>query len=273
MSDCVAQGRLSVESVGRLVELERLASQKSPKPIFERALSWQDDDTPAIARSISDSLADAAFTMELGECDVEDHDEHSDHFARPRRASYPYSPYRYSFCAFSGDDATAASKGELRGDSTHVRPRKCKGSAGLSLEERANRPSLFRSAQGAGLALGDTVQSLDGQAVAANEGGSEVVHAQRSLAKMHCDTNQDRQNVVPKDPKASDTFFTPTNIEDGIDFGEDEHEHGPPNSTAVASTTPVNVRTDLSAYYKQRRRASSMRRSNSDTQLTCTAKR
>lgn len=102
MSNCVAQGHMSVESVGRLVEVERLASQMSPQPNFERTLSWnafpcRDDDAPvAIARSISDSLADVAFTMELGECDV---DQQDDAASRPRRiSSYTESPYCYSFC-------------------------------------------------------------------------------------------------------------------------------------------------------------------------------
>ena len=287
MSDCVAQGRLSIESVGRLVELERLACLRSPKPNFERTPSWQDvddadDDSPALPRSISDSLADAAFTMELGECDVDDdHSEDMSEVARPRRASYTESPYRYSFCAFSGDDAdTANIKGARVGVAVHTRSGPCRPiSSDFSVEARANRSSLaHQSAQEPRAALESKENAL-----AWKGGGHEVAHAQQALAKMICDTSKDSKHPVPPQSKRSDAdaFCTPTNIEDGIDFGEGEHEpqavfdQGLPDSKSVVTTSspPANARMDLSAYYKQRRRGSSMRRSNSDPQLVCRAKR
>jgi hypothetical protein len=126
----MAQGRLSIDSVGRLVEREQQACLRSPKAIFITG-SWPcqrrpsrrnpgrstaDDAEPVagdtrLLRSISDSLADAAFTMELGECDVgAEDDEHTGtrSSATPTpQTAYTESPYRYSWCAFSAWDDEA----------------------------------------------------------------------------------------------------------------------------------------------------------------------
>ena len=116
--ESMAQGRLSVESVGRLVEREREASLLFPKKgdAHPHRASWHADlrftapDTadPCMDRgkirprsiSICDSLADAAFTMELGECDVGD---------TGAGGSYTESPFCYSFCAWEDDSLATGS--------------------------------------------------------------------------------------------------------------------------------------------------------------------
>jgi len=230
MSDCVAQGRLSVESVGRLVELERLASKMSPKPNFEgslfgNAFSCPDaDDAPvAINRSISDSLADAAFTMELGECDV---DQDDDAASRPRRSSlYTESPYCYSFC-----------------------------------------PDNEEGARGR-----------------ASDGSREMARAQQELATMQRSSSE---HIISERSKKSDTdtYYTPTNIEDPlVNFGTG-CEGGPApgrqdssnaaakgDRTAAIQPAGLTAGLDLSTYYKQRR-TPSMRRSFSDPSLVCNKK-
>jgi len=222
MSDCVAQGRLSVESVGRLVELERLASQMSPKPNFERTLSGnafpcRDDDAPvAITRSISDSLADAAFTMELGECDVEQNDDAA---SRPRRSSlYMESPYCYSFCPDNDEVASGC----------------------------------------------------------VTDGSREMAPAQQALATMQRSSSEQIVSGRSKKSDITDTYCTPTNIEDPlVDFGSTEvgaaHESKGRRDSSKPAAASLTADLDLSNYYKQRRR-SSMRRSSSDPSLVWTHK-
>lgn len=104
------RGRLSIDSVGRLVERERASSLQCAKAVITLE-SWivsqdatvSDDCGEKLAASMNVSLAETAFTMELGECDVEP--AHSIEGCEDRSTlkgvCYEQSPYSYSFCAFS----------------------------------------------------------------------------------------------------------------------------------------------------------------------------
>jgi hypothetical protein len=269
----MTQGQLSIESlqcIGRLVERERAASLRSPKPFFRAAsLSWvtelertklrDSNEAPdmAFARCISDSLSDAAFTMELGECDVTGGTSVDGEGAT--LASHPYreSPYCFSFCGLLPEDR----KDELDQDMGR-RNR----SHGLQDVRQVENRSMPRPTASATTQAGDNdgkLNKLTARALFSNtiSSGVEAGAAAGGDSKAQ---SSGSESIPPH--KA---FVTPTNIEDAIgNFAREEgqrkgviertgHKH---NSL---STSKVAKESELSAYYKQRRLGMGLKRSTS----------
>jgi hypothetical protein len=199
----MAQGRLGIDSICRLVGREQQACLRSPKAIF-RTGSWPCQRRPSRrnpGRSTADdaeSLADAAFTMELGECDVgAEEDEHTGtrSSATPTpQTAYTESPYRYSWCAFSAWDDEARLEA---GPETNVRD------AGSTLCRHA--------------AIAD--------ADVGHKPAHEVACAHWEGVAAQCRNAEARPSAadVKGDDRRKDTGITPTNIVDFIQgFGDGE---------------------------------------------------
>jgi len=154
----MAQGRLSLESVGRLVERERAACFRSPKAVFERTpslpLAESEYESAELSQSISDSLADAAFTMEMGDCDVEC-DLSPRAVPRAVRGPYQKSPYRYSFCAFSNWDGERVPRVTHDAAKTGRRNR----SAPRMADWDRLSASVSEDDEAAGIAMGDAMDT------------------------------------------------------------------------------------------------------------------
>jgi hypothetical protein len=245
MVERMAQGRLSIESVGRLVQRERESCLRSAKAVYapEYRSSWPgvgrsrsdgDDDwelpgcsLPEGTRCISDSLSDAAFTMELGECDFLDEGD-----AAPSRdlASYPDSPYCYSFCAWGGEEDSQKSWEKI-------------------VEEE---PKLARF----------PVETV------ASEPGSQY-HAHIPFARESSgDWVPEGPSTTESSARKKDTGVTPTNIEDGIThFGDDDTEHCTCKMMGTASN--LQQGNNLTAYFKHRRGPSSLKRKQGLLRKTC----
>lgn len=185
----MAKGRLSLESVGRLVEREREACFRSPKAVFERTPSKE---CPSLQHSISDSLAEAAFTMELGDCDVDPEEEGCPNSCAASSSSgkslYYQSPYNYSYCAFSNYDPSSS----VRRNWHEMNEKEASG--GAAWEAGAVRPSTFS---------GHTLE----------DAADEIAHAQKALSRVSTEAHT-RAAVAQKTGRKSGV--TPTNIEDGI---------------------------------------------------------
>ena len=270
----MTQGQLSIESlqcIGRLVERERQASLRSPKPFFRAAsLSWitelertklsnSHEDAPdmAFARCISDSLSDAAFTMELGECDVTGGTSVDGEGAT--LASHPYreSPYCFSFCGLLPEDR----KEEL----DHDMGRRNR-SHGLQDVRQVTNRSKPRPTASATTQAGDNdgkLNKLTARTLFSNTISSEVQAGAAAGGDIKAQSSGS-ESIPPH--KA---FVTPTNIEDAIgNFAREEVERkgviermGHKYNTLA--TSKVAKETELSAYYKQRRLCIGLKRSTS----------
>eukprot|EP00802_Teleaulax_amphioxeia_P021504 Tamp_21866.p1 GENE.Tamp_21866~~Tamp_21866.p1 ORF type:complete len:308 (+),score=54.60 Tamp_21866:118-924(+) len=252
----MAQGRMSIDAFSRLVEREKRECLRSPKAIF-RTGSWPcpraerasragragvgagvgtdaGGETEAgtagaqLVRSINDSLADAAFTMELGECDVEP--------GREREASgllngdtpsppvpYTESPYNYSWCAFSDVDEEAHHEARMRG------ARRLGGTA--SARDRIGNPERIRARREAitGAAASSMPHAGEGRTPAheyARAGGEEAAGCYGAQAGQSAAAADSEGDVRVTGAAAQDTNgITPTNIEDFIqDFGDGEED-------------------------------------------------
>jgi hypothetical protein len=270
----MTQGQLSIESlqcIGRLVQREREASLRSPKPFFRAAsLSWitelertklsnSHEDAPdmAFARSISDSLSDAAFTMELGECDVTGCTIVDGECAT--LASHPYkeSPYCFSFCGLLPEDR----KEEL----DHDMGRRNR-SHGLQDVRQVTNRSKPRPTASATTQAGDNdgkLNKLTARTLFSNTISSEV----EAGAAAGGDSKAQSSGSESIPPHKA--FVTPTNIEDAIgNFAREEGERkGVVERTGhkynTLATSKVAKETELSAYYKQRRLGIGLKRSTS----------
>jgi len=227
--DCeerMAQGRLSLESVGRLVERERAACFRSPKAVFERKrslpLAESEHESAELSRSISDSLADAAFTMEMGDCDVEGDLSPP---AVPRSVCCPYqkSPYRYSFCAFSNWDGERVSRVTHDAAKTGRRNRSRANAPRMADRERLSA-SVSEDDEAAGMAVGDAVDTHT--ACTKADILSEIAHAQKALSNVSLQAHT-RRRAIAAQSAGGKSGLTPTNIEDGIgSFGDGDGNDG-----------------------------------------------
>jgi hypothetical protein len=200
------------------------------------------------AQSINDSLSDAAFTMELGECDVEDNDFESEADAVPT-ASCPYtqSPYCYSFCGFDGeneDERILAS----RGWTLVAASQRTEG----SLDDRRRRLAarmLFSNTNSSESEMEANQAPQREAKESSNSNGTMTVNAER--------VNAHATHSTQKSAEGTETQKTPTNIEDGIHVCNFAH------TNKIVSQAVKNADlTDLSHYYKQHR--SGLRRNVSD---------
>lgn len=127
----VMRGRLSIDSVGRLVERERASSLQSKKAeltsecwtISQDATENDDGCENPLTASMNVSLAETAFAMELDECDVDlahSIDRSEDRLIL-KEVCCEQSPYCYSYCAFSSlycERRTAYKGGAMSLDAT-----------------------------------------------------------------------------------------------------------------------------------------------------------
>jgi hypothetical protein len=250
----MAQGRLSIESVGRLVEREQQACLRSPKAVFrtgswpcqpqpcQRRLSRRNpgrstaDDAEPVAidtqllRSISDSLADAAFTMELGECDVgAEEDEHtgtrSSATLTPQTA-YTESPYRYSWCAFSWDDE--------KEEGTNITWRR-EAIAGADVGHKAAHEVACAHREGVAAQCRNA------------EAGPSATDVKGEAAARELGANTGKATGTAEWRK--DTGITPTNIVDFIqDFGDGEEGENAGEKHAREKKHNVQAGVDSSHY-------------------------
>ena len=152
---------------------------------------------------------------------------------------------------------------------------------GHFLEEGAEK-SARRGVGGVGLrrgALGAAWVRAAGDKVASGcvtDGSREMAPAQQALATMQRSSSEQIVSGRSKKSDITDTYCTPTNIEDPlVDFGSTEvgaaHESKGRRDSSKPAAASLTADLDLSNYYKQRRR-SSMRRSSSDPSLVWTQK-
>ena len=219
----MAQGRLSLESVGRLVERERAACFRSPKAVFERTpslpLAESEYESAELSQSISDSLADAAFTMEMGDCDVEC-DLSPRAVPRAVRGPYQKSPYRYSFCAFSNWDGERVPRVTHDAAKTGRRNR----SAPRMADWDRLSASVSEDDEAAGIAMGD---AMDTHTACTNADIlNEIAHAQKALSNVSLQAHT-RRRAIAAQSAGGKSGLTPTNIEDGIgSFGDGDGNDG-----------------------------------------------